>query len=80
MSAFEVGRVNVSIYDYDDEEEEKFDDDPSSLRLSEKDNYYFYTIEELLDSVDDWDEICVYLDDRERLLPNAVTGKSSVAK
>lgn len=77
MNAFELGCVNVFIFrcDDDEEEEEEFDDDQPSLRLSKRDNYYGYTLGELLSRIDDWDEICVYIDDSDRLIAEYSYGK-----
>lgn len=66
MHARELCNVNVDIFGYEDEDDET-DVDPPSLRLSGRDNYHFYTIGCLLSRIDDWDDILVYVDDKNRL-------------
>lgn len=66
MSARELCYVKVNIFKYEDEDDET-DVDPPSLRLSERDNYHFYTLGGLLSRIDDWDDIWVYVDDKNRL-------------
>lgn len=66
MHARELCNVNVDIFGYEDEDDET-DVDPPSLRLSGRDYYHFYTIGELLSRIDDWDDILVYVDDKNRL-------------
>lgn len=66
MSAMELCNVHVNIFGYEDEDDET-DVDPPSLRLSERDRYDFYTIGELLSRIDDWDDISVCVDDKNRL-------------